>query len=162
MASKFRNSGQTCICANRIYVHSWIHDSYVDSLKSEISKLVVGDGMKPGVTQGPLINEQAVQKVEGLVADALQKGARIVTGGKRVPGTTCYEPTLLTGVTQDMDITRTEIFGPVVPVQKFETEDEVLNLANQGRTGLAGQCAFQTSSLFYVIFTEYIHALALV
>ncbi|KAL3993598.1 Succinate-semialdehyde dehydrogenase mitochondrial [Acanthocheilonema viteae] len=138
MTSKFRGSGQTCISPNRFYVHSSIYNSYVEKIKHAMAKLVTGDGMQPNVTQGPLINEKAIQKVEKLLSNAIQKGARVLLGGKRIPRSTCFKPTLLTNVTSDMDIARTEIFGPVLAIQKFETEDEVLALANGCRTGLAG------------------------
>ncbi|CAG9530999.1 unnamed protein product [Cercopithifilaria johnstoni] len=138
MVSKFRGSGQTCISPNRFYVHSSIYDSFVEEVKYAMAKLITGDGMQPNVTQGPLINEKAIQKVEKLLSNATQKGARIVLGGKRVPQSTCFKPTLLTNVTSDMDIVHTEIFGPILAIQKFETEEEVLALANDSRTGLAG------------------------
>ncbi|KAK6102809.1 Aldehyde dehydrogenase family protein [Brugia pahangi] len=138
IASKFRGSGQTCISPNRFYVHSSIYDSFVEEVKHEMAKLVTGNGMQPNVTQGPLINERAIKKVENLLSDATQKGAHVVLGGKRISQTTCFNPTLLINVTNDMDIVHTEIFGPVLAIQKFETEEEVLALANCCRTGLAG------------------------
>uniref|UniRef100_A0A2K6VJ94 Aldedh domain-containing protein n=2 Tax=Onchocerca TaxID=6281 RepID=A0A2K6VJ94_ONCVO len=145
MASKFRGSGQTCISPNRFYVHSSIYDSFVEKIKHAMAELITGNGMQPNVTQGPLINERAVQKVEKLLSNAIQKGARVILGGERVPQSTCFKPTLLTNVTNDMDIAHTEIFGPVLAIQKFETEKEVLRLANDCRTGLAG----------YVFTTDY-------
>ncbi|VDM96687.1 unnamed protein product [Thelazia callipaeda] len=138
MLSKFRGSGQTCISPNRIYVHSWIHDSFLDHIKRAMEKLIVGNGLNPGVTQGPLINEKAVKKVEKLIENAVEKGARVVLGGKRAMPNTCFQPTLMTDVTNDMDIAQNEIFGPVLALQKFETEEEVLYLANENRNGLAG------------------------
>uniref|UniRef100_A0A915PV00 Succinate-semialdehyde dehydrogenase, mitochondrial n=1 Tax=Setaria digitata TaxID=48799 RepID=A0A915PV00_9BILA len=138
IASKFRCSGQTCICPNRIYVHSSIYDSFTQEVKYEMMKLITGNGMKRGVTQGPLINENAVQKVEKLLSNAIERGARVILGGKRVSQGTCFEPTLLVNVSSDMDIAHTEIFGPVLAIQKFETEEEVLTRANDTRSGLAG------------------------
>ncbi|VDK86076.1 unnamed protein product [Litomosoides sigmodontis] len=138
MVSKFRGSGQTCVSPNRFYVHSSVYDSFIEEVKHAMTKLVTGDGTKPNVTQGPLINERAVQKVEKLLSNAIEKGARIILGGKRVPQSTCFKPTLLCNVTSDMSIAHTEIFGPVIAIQKFDTEEEVLALANNCRTGLAG------------------------
>ncbi|MCP9257685.1 Succinate-semialdehyde dehydrogenase [Dirofilaria immitis] len=124
MASKFRGSGQTCISPNRFY-HA-------------MGKLITGNGMQSNVTQGPLINEKAVQKIEKLLSNAIQNGASVILGGKRISRSTCFQPTLLTNVTNNMDIVQNEIFGPVLAIQKFETEEEVLKMANDCRTGLAG------------------------
>ena len=138
IASKFRNMGQTCVCANRIYVQAGIHDRYVEALTRAVNALQVGDGFAPGVTQGPLIDEQAVAKVEEHVADALAQGAKIVAGGKRhALGRSFYEPTVLTGVTQSMKIAIEETFGPVAPIFRFDTEDEVVAAANNTEFGLA-------------------------
>uniref|UniRef100_F1L3Q6 Succinate-semialdehyde dehydrogenase n=1 Tax=Ascaris suum TaxID=6253 RepID=F1L3Q6_ASCSU len=138
MATKFRGSGQTCISANRIFVHSSIHDQYVNELQKAMKTLVIGDGMKAGVNQGPLINERAVKKIENLLSDAVSKGAEIVCGGKRGPQSTLFEPTLITGIKGNMEIAHMEIFGPVAAIVRYETEEEALKLANNTRTGLAG------------------------
>ncbi|MBP7338298.1 NAD-dependent succinate-semialdehyde dehydrogenase [Niveispirillum sp.] len=138
MASKYRNSGQTCVCANRLFVEDGIHDAFVARLKEEVEKLCVGNGRDAGVNQGPLINLAAVEKVEELVADALEKGATLVTGGKRhALGGCFYEPTILTGVTGEMRIAHEEIFGPVAAIQRFQGEEQVLRLANDTEFGLA-------------------------
>uniref|UniRef100_A0A158R487 Aldedh domain-containing protein n=1 Tax=Syphacia muris TaxID=451379 RepID=A0A158R487_9BILA len=146
VASRFRGSGQTCISANRLFVHSDVYNSFAELLKAKVEKLVVGDGMKPGVTQGPLINERAVEKIENLVRDAIEKGAILCCGGKRVKGSTFYEPTILTNVKMNMDIAHTEIFGPVATLIKFDAEEEVVNMANDTRTGLAGYIFSQNIS----------------
>ncbi|KAM3720102.1 Succinate-semialdehyde dehydrogenase [Dirofilaria immitis] len=138
MASKFRGSGQTCISPNRFYVHSSIYDSFIEKIKHAMGKLITGNGMQSNVTQGPLINEKAVQKIEKLLSNAIQNGASVILGGKRISRSTCFQPTLLTNVTNNMDIVQNEIFGPVLAIQKFETEEEVLKMANDCRTGLAG------------------------
>lgn len=138
IASKFRCSGQTCVSANRIFVQAGIHDQFIEKLKEAVSKLVCGNGLDPKTTQGPLIGEKAIQKVKSLVDDAVAKKANIVSGGKAVEGTNIFEPTILTNVNEDMEIANVEIFGPVVAVQKFGTEEEALNRANSVRYGLAG------------------------
>ncbi len=138
MASKYRNSGQTCVCANRLFVEDGIHDAFVAELHAAVEKLRVGNGVEAGTTQGPLINLAAVEKVEELVADALAKGATLVTGGRRhALGGCFYEPTILTGVTGEMRIAHEEIFGPVAAIQRFQGEEEVLRLANDTEFGLA-------------------------
>ncbi|SAL52591.1 succinate-semialdehyde dehydrogenase [Caballeronia udeis] len=138
IASKFRNMGQTCVCANRIYVQAGIHDRYVEALTRAVNALTVGDGFEPGVAQGPLIDEQAVAKVEEHVADALALGARVVAGGKRhALGRSFFEPTVLTGVTQSMKVAIEETFGPVAPVFRFHTEEEAVAAANDTEFGLA-------------------------
>jgi succinate-semialdehyde dehydrogenase/glutarate-semialdehyde dehydrogenase len=138
MASKFRNMGQTCVCANRIYAQSGIHDVFVEKLTAAVKALKLGDGRAPGVTQGPLVNAKAVEKVEAHVADALAKGARVVTGGARSPlGGSFFEPTVLTGVTAAMAVAREETFGPLAPVFRFDTEEEAIRLANDTEFGLA-------------------------
>lgn len=140
MASKFRNSGQTCVCTNRILVQSKIHDEFVDKFAKKMKQdLIVGDGFDPKTNMGPLINNSAVQKVERHVADALGKGASVLLGGKRHPqGENFYEPTLISGVTRNMLVCEEETFGPVAAVVKFETEEEAIAIANSTRTGLAG------------------------
>lgn len=138
MASKFRNTGQTCVCANRILVQDGVYDEFAAKLKQAVEALAVGDGMEPGVTQGPLINKNAVLKVEEHVSDALGKGANIVTGGKRHKrGGNFYEPTVLANVSRDAMIFQEETFGPVAPLFRFNTEEEAIRLANDTPFGLA-------------------------
>ncbi|KIH62269.1 succinate-semialdehyde dehydrogenase [Ancylostoma duodenale] len=137
MGAKFRGSGQTCVAANRFFVHQKIHDDFITKMVVAMKGLTVGDGMDPKTNIGPLINEAAVKKVTDLIKDAESKGARVVLGGKRGKGT-CFQPTLLTNVTEDMEIANTEIFGPVVAVRKFSDEASVLAAANNSRVGLAG------------------------
>ncbi len=134
--SKYRNSGQTCVCANRILVQTGIHDAFVARLADAAMKLKLGNGLDEGVTQGPLIDEAAVVKVEEHIADALGKGARLVAGGHRLEGT-FFAPTVLAGVTGEMKVAREETFGPVAPVFRFETEDEAVAMANDTEFGLA-------------------------
>lgn len=138
IASKFRNAGQTCICANRILVQRAVHDLFVERLMERVAKLKIGNGLDPGVELGPLISRDAVAHTEELIADALQKGATILTGGHRVPGEgNFYAPTVLTGVTPRMRVFREEIFGPVAPILVFDTEQEAVALANDTSYGLA-------------------------
>ncbi len=138
MASKYRNAGQTCVCANRMYVQDKVYDKFAEMLAAETAKLKVGDGMDAGVTIGPLINKAAVEKVEEHIADALAKGARIVAGGKRHQlGGNFFEPTVLAGVTKEMKVAREETFGPVAPLFRFKTEEEVIAQANDTEFGLA-------------------------
>jgi succinate-semialdehyde dehydrogenase/glutarate-semialdehyde dehydrogenase len=136
MASKYRNAGQTCVCANRIYVQDGVYDDFVARLADKTRGLKVGNGFEAGVTTGPLIDDQAVAKVEQHVADALAKGARVVTGGSRISDR-FFTPTVLSGVTGDMLCAREETFGPVAPVFRFSTEAEVIALANATEFGLA-------------------------
>ncbi|XP_075389415.1 succinate-semialdehyde dehydrogenase, mitochondrial [Tenrec ecaudatus] len=140
MASKFRNSGQTCVCSNRFLVQKGIHDSFVRKFVEAIKRdLRVGNGFEEGTTQGPLINEKAIEKVEKHISDAVSKGATIETGGKRHQfGENFFEPTLLSNVTRDMLCTHEETFGPLVPVLKFDTEEEAVAIANAADVGLAG------------------------
>uniref|UniRef100_A0A8C5XDL3 Succinate-semialdehyde dehydrogenase n=1 Tax=Microcebus murinus TaxID=30608 RepID=A0A8C5XDL3_MICMU len=140
LASKFRNSGQTCVCTNRFLVQRGIHDSFVKEFAAAMKKsLRVGNGFEEGTTQGPLINEKAVEKVEKHVSDAVSKGATVVTGGKRHQlGKNFFEPTLLSNVTQDMLCSHEETFGPLAPVIKFDTEEEAVAIANATDVGLAG------------------------
>ena len=138
IASKYRNSGQTCVCANRIYVHKKVHDAFVEKFSKAVQAIKVGNGMDTGVSQGPLIDHAALEKVERHIADALSKGAKLVTGGKPSPlGGTFYEPTILANVTSNMLITYEETFGPVAPIIPFESDDEVVALANNSQYGLA-------------------------
>lgn len=138
MASKYRNSGQTCVCANRFYVHKKVQDEFVEKFAKAIQIIKPGNGLEAGTTQGPLIEPAALEKVEKHVADALSKGATLVAGGKRSAlGGTFYEPTILSNVTNDMLITYEETFGPVAPVIPFESDEEVIKLANNSQFGLA-------------------------
>lgn len=138
VACKFRNSGQTCVCANRFLVEEGIYDDFAARLTDEVKKLVCGDGMEEGVTQGPLINTQALEKVETHVADAREKGADVLAGGNRHElGGTFYEPTVLGAATSDMQIFHEETFGPVAPLFRFKTEEEAVALANDTAYGLA-------------------------
>ena len=138
MASKYRNTGQTCVCANRIYVQDGVYDAFAAKLATSVKALKVGDGFEAGVSQGPLINDAAIAKVERLVADAVSKGAKVVTGGKRHElGGTFYTPTILIDVTNDMACANEEIFGPVAPLYRFTDEADVIHKANDTPFGLA-------------------------
>ena len=136
MASKYRNAGQTCVCANRLLVQDGVYDAFAEKLAEAVRKLKVGDGFEAGVTTGPLINGAAVAKVKEHVADALSKGAKIVVGGKALGGN-FFEPTVLAGVTPEMAVAREETFGPVAPLFRFKTEDEAIAMANATEFGLA-------------------------
>ena len=136
MASKYRNNGQTCVCANRIYVQDGVYDAFAQKLAEAVDRLTVGDGMKEGTTTGPLINQPAVEKVQEHIADALAKGARVVTGGQPIEGL-FFQPTVITGVTDDMRVSTEETFGPLAPLFRFKTEDEVIARANDTIFGLA-------------------------
>jgi len=138
LASKFRNSGQTCVCANRFLVQDGVYGEFAKKLAAAASAMKVGNGLEKGVTQGPLIDMEAVEKVEEHVRDALKKGARAAAGGKRHSlGGTFFEPTVLTGVTTGMKVAREETFGPVAPLFRFKTEEELVRLANDTEYGLA-------------------------
>lgn len=138
LASKFRNSGQTCVCTNRVYAQSGIYEEFCRKLSEKAAALKLGNGLEDGVNQGPLIEEKAVEKVEQHIADALSKGAVCLTGGKRSAlGGTFFEPTVLSGVTAQMAVAREETFGPLCPVFRFETEAEVIEAANNTEYGLA-------------------------
>ena len=138
IASKYRNAGQTCVCANRLYVQSGVYDAFAQKLADAVGQLHVGNGVDAGVTTGPMIDEKAVEKVEEHIADAVAKGASIKMGGKRHSlGHSFFEPTILTNVTQDMAVAKEETFGPLAPLFKFETEDEVIGYANDTEFGLA-------------------------
>lgn len=138
MSSKYRNAGQTCICANRFYVHRSVHDAFVQKLALATKIIKIGNGLEPGVSQGPLIDEAAIEKVERHVADAIGKGASLVVGGKRSSlGGTFYEPTILANVNNTMLITHEETFGPIAPIIPFENDEEVIRLANSSEFGLA-------------------------
>lgn len=138
IASKYRNTGQTCVCANRLIVQSGIHDAFVARLAEKVAAMKVGPGTGEGVVISPLINDKAIDKVEALVREAVEAGAKVETGGARhALGGLFYQPTVLTGATSDMRLFNEEIFGPVAPIVKFETEDEAIALANASPFGLA-------------------------
>ena len=138
IVSKYRNTGQTCVCANRLFVHERVYDAFADKLAQRVRALKVGAGTEPGVAQGPLINADGLAKVEEHVADAIAHGAKVATGGKRhALGGTFYEPTVLTEVTPDMKVFSEETFGPVAPLFRFSTDAEVIELANRTEFGLA-------------------------
>jgi succinate-semialdehyde dehydrogenase/glutarate-semialdehyde dehydrogenase len=138
MASKYRNMGQTCVCANRFLVQAGVFQAFEAKLNAKVAAMKVGDGSAPGVTQGPLINAEAVEKVERLLADAVKKGAKVTAGGHRHPlGGTYFEPTIVTGVTSAMEMFNEEIFGPVASLTRFEAEAEAIRLANETPYGLA-------------------------
>lgn len=138
MVSKYRNAGQTCVCANRIYVHSKVYDAFAAKLVAAVQAMKVGDGTAEGVRIGPLIDQKAVAKVEEHIADAVAKGAKILTGGKRHSlGQSFFEPTVIANVTSNMAVAIEETFGPLAPLFRFETEDEVVALANDTEFGLA-------------------------
>ena len=136
MVSKYRNAGQTCVCANRLYVQEGVYDAFVAKLAAKAGEIKVGNGFEAGVNQGPMIDAQAIAKVESHVADALAKGAKVVLGGQRI-GERFYTPTVLSEVTSEMLCAREETFGPVAPVFRFKTEAEVIALANDTEFGLA-------------------------
>jgi succinate-semialdehyde dehydrogenase/glutarate-semialdehyde dehydrogenase len=138
MISKFRNNGQTCVCANRIYVQAGVYDAFAQKLSAAVQKLAIGDGLKAGTTTGPLINESAVEKVQEHIADVLASGGKILTGGKRhALGGTFFEPTVVTGVLPTAKVATEETFGPLAPLFKFDTEEEIIALANDTIFGLA-------------------------
>ena len=139
LASKYRNAGQTCVCANRIYVQAGVYDAFLEKFAARVAGLKTGSGFEPGVHVGPLIDEQALQKVETHVADAIALGAKLLTGGKRLasPAGHFFEPTLLADATPQMLCSREETFGPVAPVFKFQTEADAIQLANATEFGLA-------------------------
>ncbi len=138
IAAKFRNMGQTCVCTNRLFVQAGIHDRFVEKFAAAVGALKVGNGMSEGVTQGPLVNARAVEKVERHVKDAVAKGARVVTGGARhALGASFFAPTVLSGANFEMELSREETFGPVAAIYRFETEEEVIRLANGTPYGLA-------------------------
>lgn len=138
IASKYRNAGQTCVCANRLYIQDGVYDQFAEKLAIAVGKLNVGNGIQDGVTQGPMIDNKAVEKVEEHIADAVAKGAKIALGGKRhALGHSFFEPTILTGVTQDMAVAKEETFGPMAPLFRFKTEEEIIQYANDTEFGLA-------------------------
>ncbi len=138
IASKYRNAGQTCVCANRLYVQDGVYEAFAEKLTAAVRKLKVGNGVEEGVTQGPLIDEKAVEKVEQHVADALAKGGRLLLGGHRhALGHSFFEPTVIADVTRDMIVAGEETFGPLAPLFRFKTDDEAVALANDTEFGLA-------------------------
>ncbi len=138
IASKYRNTGQTCVCTNRFLVQEPVYDAFAAKLVEAVARLKVGNGLEPEVQQGPLIDLAAVEKVEEHLADALAKGARVIHGGKRHPlGGTFFEPTVVVGVTPDMTVSQEETFGPLAPLFRFRTEEEAIQLANDTPYGLA-------------------------
>ncbi|MEO7494998.1 MAG: NADP-dependent succinate-semialdehyde dehydrogenase [Massilia sp.] len=138
IASKYRNTGQTCVCANRLYVQDSVYEQFADKLVAAVGKLKVGNGLEAGVTQGPLIDEKAVAKVEQHIADAVAKGARVLTGGQRhALGHTFFQPTILAQVDASMQVASEETFGPLAPLFRFTTEDEVIAMANATEFGLS-------------------------
>jgi succinate-semialdehyde dehydrogenase / glutarate-semialdehyde dehydrogenase len=146
IASKYRNSGQTCVCANRFIVQEGVYDAFAEKLAAASSRLKVGNGLEQGTQQGPLIDDKAVAKVEEHIADAVKKGGRVVTGGKRHKlGGTFFEPTVIADVTPEMAVAREETFGPVAPLFRFKTDEEALRMANATEFGLA--CYFYTRDL---------------
>ncbi|PSJ61777.1 NAD-dependent succinate-semialdehyde dehydrogenase [Kumtagia ephedrae] len=146
MLAKYRNSGQTCVCTNRFFVQAGVYDAFVEKFSEASRKLKVGVGLEDGTQQGPLIDEKAVEKVEEFVADAKAKGGKVVTGGKRhALGGSFFEPTVISEATPDMMFMKEEIFGPLAPVFRFETEEEAVKLANDTEFGLA--CYFYTGDL---------------
>ena len=146
MICKFRNAGQTCVCANRIYVQESIFEEFTARLKKAVEDLIIGNGAKEGITVGPLITERAATDVMSFIDDAVSKGASVITGGKRSEHGECFiEPTILTSVTNDMRVFQEEIFGPVAPLFSFKTEDEVIKMANDTEFGLA--CYFYSRDI---------------
>ncbi len=138
LIAKYRNNGQTCVCANRIFVQAGVYDAFAEKLKASAESMKVGDGLDEGVIVGPLINEAAVEKVEEHIRDAVSKGAQVLTGGHRhALGGTYFEPTVITGATRDMAFATEETFGPLAPLFRFETEEEVIAMANDTIFGLA-------------------------
>jgi succinate-semialdehyde dehydrogenase / glutarate-semialdehyde dehydrogenase len=135
---KFRNNGQTCVCANRIYVQAGVYDAFAEKLTAKLKEMKVGDGLEEGTSFGPLINSEAVEKVREHIEDALSKGGKVAFGGSQHNlGGTFFQPTIVTGVTQDMQVAQDETFGPMAPLFKFEDEDEVIAMANDTIFGLA-------------------------
>ena len=138
LIAKYRNTGQTCVCANRILVQGGVYQAFAEKLAARVAQLQVGAGSEPGVVQGPLIDEAGLEKVEAHIADAVAKGARVLTGGKRhARGGNFFEPTVLSGVTKEMRVAREETFGPVAPLFPFQTEEEAIAMANDTEFGLA-------------------------
>jgi succinate-semialdehyde dehydrogenase/glutarate-semialdehyde dehydrogenase len=141
IASKYRNSGQACGCANRVLVQGGVHAAFARKLADAVARLKVGDGLQAETQQGPLIDEGAVRRVEAHIADAVARGAKVTTGGARhALGGTFFQPTVLTGATREMLVSRQETFGPLAPLYQFQTEEEAIRLANDSESGLAAYC----------------------
>lgn len=136
MISKYRNSGQTCVCANRLYVQDSIYDAFIEKFKAAVAKLKIGNGAETGITTGPMIDGKAVEKVQEHIEDAVSKGAKVVAGGKALGGN-FFEPTILANVPKDAKVSKEETFGPLAPVFRFKTEQEVIEYANDTEFGLA-------------------------
>jgi succinate-semialdehyde dehydrogenase / glutarate-semialdehyde dehydrogenase len=138
IVSKYRNAGQTCVCANRLYVQAGVYDAFAEKLVAAVAKLKVGNGFEPGVQQGPLIDQAAVEKVEEHIEDAVSQGGRVLLGGKRHPlGQTFFEPTVLADVTPKMKVAKEETFGPLAPLFRFQTDEQAIEMANDTEFGLA-------------------------
>src|ERR1700751_3300574 len=138
IVSKYRNAGQTCVCANRLIIQSGVYDAFAEKLVTAVKELKVGNGLEPDVLQGPLIDESAVEKIEDHIQDAVSKGARVLLGGKRhALGQTFFEPTVLADVTPKMKVAREETFGPLAPLFRFERDEDAIRLANDTEFGLA-------------------------
>lgn len=151
MASKFRNNGQTCVCANRLYVQSGIYEAFTEKLIAAVEAMKVGDGFN-GADLGPLISKPALSKVEEHITDAVSKGAKIETGGKpHELGGTFFQPTILTGVTQEMNVSKEETFGPMAPLFKFDDVDDVIEMANDTIFGLAAYFYAKDLSCVYKV-----------
>jgi succinate-semialdehyde dehydrogenase/glutarate-semialdehyde dehydrogenase len=136
--SKYRNAGQTCVCANRLYVQAGVYDAFAEKLVAAVAKLKVGNGFEPGVQQGPLIDQAAVEKVEEHIQDAVSKGGRVLLGGKRhALGQTFFQPTVIANVTPEMKVAKEETFGPLAPLFRFQTDEQAIEMANDTEFGLA-------------------------
>jgi acyl-CoA reductase-like NAD-dependent aldehyde dehydrogenase len=158
MASKFRNAGQTCVCADRFLVHSLVHDEFVDKLVDRVGKLRVGPGIEAGTTMGPVITSKAAQEIHKKVNDAIADGANCVVGGSRLEslGPNFLEATVLTNVSTDSNIWKTETFGPVAAIRSFDTEEEALALANDADVGLAAYFCTQNLSRVFRFASRYV------
>jgi len=138
MASKYRNAGQTCVCSNRLLVQEGVHDAFAEKIIERVKSFKMGNGVEEGVNIGPLVNTLAVDSMDHLIKDALEKGANVILGGQRSSLGACFfEPTVITGVTMDMRVANREIFGPIAPLIKFSTEEEAIAIANDTVFGLA-------------------------
>jgi succinate-semialdehyde dehydrogenase/glutarate-semialdehyde dehydrogenase len=159
MASKFRNAGQTCVCADRFLVHSSVHDEFVEKLADRVGKLMIGPGMEAGTTMGPVITSKAAQDIQQKVDDAIAEGANCVVGGSRLEqslGPNFLEATVLTNVSTDSNIWKTETFGPVAAIRSFRTEEEALALANDADVGLASYFCTQNLSRVFRFASRYV------
>ncbi len=155
MLSKYRNTGQTCVCVNRVLVQDGVYDQFMEKLVAATAALKVGNGLEGDFDQGPLIDEAAVECVEGLISDAVEKGAQVMTGGKRhTLGQTFFEPTVVSGVTPAMKFAKEEIFGPVAPVFRFETEQQAVAMANDTEYGLAAYFYSQNNARIWRVMEQ--------